>query len=291
MITNKNVYKPQNLDELDAIAGAVDEKLTFVAGATDLMIQQAKWHSVHNLVDLTAVDTLNNRIDWKQKGVLIGAAVPLTDLICNKKMKDDFPILIEACKQIGSVQIQNRATLGGNIANASPAGDTLPVLSVLDAQIWIGPRRDKQFEKMKLDQVMLGPAETGLNSNKYIGFVYLPYPDNKNFYWYFRKVGQRYSMAISKVSLAVLVWIANGVIEDIRITAGSVTPQILRAVGTEQLLCGQILDDPLIAQAGEQLQVEINPITDIRSTSAYRRSICGALLREALYWCKSDGSK
>jgi len=198
-------------------------------------------------------------------------------------IRERFPILVEACRQIGSVQIQNRATLGGNIANASPAGDSLPVLSVLGAKLWIGPMLDGRFQECPLENVMIGPGKISLNKNQYIAYVFLPFYKSESFVWAFRKVGQRHALAISKFSLAVIGQLIENVFVDIRISAGSVTPQIRRAQQTEALLLGQILTDRIIEDAGETLKTEISPITDIRSDKDYRRDTCGLILKELLY--------
>ncbi|MDZ7342830.1 MAG: FAD binding domain-containing protein, partial [candidate division KSB1 bacterium] len=232
--------------------------------------------------DLTAVQELHERIDITDEEVLIGAAVPLSRIIAHPILQQRLPILIEACRQIGSVQIQNRATLGGNIANASPAGDSLPVLCVLEAELWIGPRHNGQFEKSNIEQVMLNPGETSLNGERYIAFIRIPFPQQDKCYWYFRKVGQRKALAISKVSLAVLGWIYDGKIKKIHISTGSVSPRIARARATENLLRRQLLSESLMDHAAQAIRMEVAPISDIRSTAEYRCHIAGELLREAL---------
>ncbi|MFC2088588.1 FAD binding domain-containing protein [Calditrichota bacterium] len=281
--TSIKYYNPKDLNELDNLIKIVDYKLDYIAGATDMLVQDKKWQKAQTLVSLDNVQELKNTIEVQNNGILIGAAAPMTNIIENPYIKDRLPIMVEACQLIGSVQIQNRATLGGNIANASPAGDSLPVLSVLEADLWIGPRINGDFEKMKLSQVMTGPGETTLNNNRYIAFIYIPFPERENQFWYFRKVGQREAMAISKLSLAIIGWRGNEKIENVRICAGSVTAQIKRAVETEKFLIGNILTEKTIESARLQIMEEVAPITDIRSTSDYRKKICGELLREALY--------
>jgi len=154
---------------------------------------------------------------------------------------------------------------------------------VLDAEIWIGPRHNGEFKKLKIDQIMLNPGETSLKDNRYIAFISVPFPKEENQFWYFRKVGQRKAMAISKLSLAVLGWIYDNKIKEIRISTGSVSPQITRAQKTEELLTDQVLTEELIEKARQSIMHEVSPITDIRSTSEYRRHICGEILREILY--------
>lgn len=277
------VLRPKTLIELDKIIRESKSELTYLAGATDLMVQEERWKTASNLVDLGSIKEISQTQEISESHALIGAALPLSEIISNQVFQEKLPILVQACRWIGSAQIQNRATLGGNIANASPAGDTLPVLSVLDAELWIGPRRHCEFEKLKIDQVMLNPGETSLNDNRYIAFISIPVPREENQFWYFRKVGQRKALAISKVSLAVLGWIENSKIEEIRITTGSVSPQIKRAKRTEAILNDQILSDEIIEKARLSIMEEVTPITDLRSTVVYRRHICGELLREALY--------
>ena len=275
-------YAPAQLEELDETLRNISQQVTYVAGCTDIMIHQTHWSTARCLINLNTVKEMRQTLQIEEQGVLIGASLPITDLVQHTVMQDKFAILIESCRQIGSIQIQNRATLGGNIANASPAGDTLPVLSVLKAELWIGPRRKGEFERLSLDKVMLGPGETSLGDNKYIAFIYLPYPDQPDLYWYFRKVGQRYSMAISKLSLALLGWKRGTTVQDVRICAGSVSAQVKRARLTEKLLNQKDFDLEVIKQASEQLMQEIKPITDIRSTKDYRKITTGRLLQEAL---------
>jgi CO/xanthine dehydrogenase FAD-binding subunit len=275
-------YQPKNLAELDSILQTVTLPVTYVAGGTDIMIHEQRWKSARCLVSLESVGEMHNTLRFDETCVLIGASVPMSEINGNERMQQRFPMLVEACRQIGSVQIQNRATLGGNIANASPAGDTLPVLSVLEAELQIGPPQRVMFRKMKLEEVMLGPGLTSLKNNRYIAYIYLPLLESQNLFWYFRKVGPRYSMAISKLSLAVLGWVQENRLTGIRICAGSVSPQIKRARHTEELLQGRPLSRELIEKAAGQLQEEIAPISDIRSNSTYRRRITGALLMQAL---------
>ena len=276
-------YCPKTIAELDEYLVQNESSVTFVAGATDLLVQENRWYNSNNLVSVESVQEMNQTLKIDDKGVLIGASLPLTKIISNSIINSKIPILVETCKLIGSVQIQNRATLGGNIANASPAGDSLPVLSVLNAELWIGPKKSNDYKKLTIEQIMTGPGQISLPNNHYIAFVYIPFPKEENQFWYFRKVGQREAMAISKVSLAVLGWIKSKKIENIKICAGSVTAQIKRAYKTEQMLKDKILSEELIDSAKLQLMDEVAPITDIRSTEEYRKRVAGEILREALY--------
>jgi len=276
-------FCPKTISELDEYLANNEQPVTFVAGATDLLVQEQRWKNQNNLVCVESVQEMNRTLDIDDTGVLIGASLPLSKIIANPVIQKKLPILVETCKMIGSVQIQNRASLGGNIANASPAGDSLPVLSVLDTELWIGPKLNNDYEKLTIENIMTGPGQISLTNNRYIAFIYIPFPKQENQFWYFRKVGQREAMAISKVSLAVLGWREKGKIGEIRICTGSVSPKILRAKETENFLSGKEINEDIIEKARQSLMVEVMPITDIRSTSEYRKKISGDLLRECLY--------
>lgn len=276
-------FCPDTISALDQYLSKTELPVTFVAGATDLLVQENHWKEIKHLVSVESIQELNKTLEIDEKGVLIGASLPLSKIILNPIIQQKLPILVETCRTIGSVQIQNRATLGGNVANASPAGDSLPVLSVLDAELWIGPQKNGDYEKLALDKVMTGPGEISLTNNRYIAFIYLPFPKEENQFWYFRKVGQREAMAISKVSLAVIGWKNKNRIDDIRICAGSVTAQIKRAEGTEKIISGNVLTEDIIESSRKKIMQEVAPISDIRSNAQYRKKVVGSLLQEALY--------
>lgn len=281
-MTEKNI-NITDIDALDRLILGSGEKFTFVSGSTDLMVNPTKWNVAENLVNINRVESIRDKIEIENDSLVIGAAVPFTRIIKDARVQKYFPIIVEACRQIGSVQIQNRASIGGNIANASPAGDSLPVLTVLGATLLLGPREGGNFQEKRIDEVMLGPGQNSLAGNRYIAFIKLPLPAAENYFWYYRKVGQRYSMAISKLSLAVKAQKSGQKVTDIAVCAGSVSPQIKRAAETESILRGKVLDDKLIEEARMAFLKEISPITDIRSTAEFRKHISGEVFREALY--------
>ncbi|MFH0733968.1 MAG: FAD binding domain-containing protein [bacterium] len=280
---NLCVKIPKSINELDEIALNSKEKFEFISGCTDLMVQNAKWDTLNNLIDLTSVKEMFSTIKIDGNYIIIGAAVPLTEIINSEIIKNNIPILSKCCSMIGSVQIQNRGTIGGNIGNASPAGDSLPSLNALDAELLIGPKINDSFKVVKLADFFVGFKKSILQENQYIAFIRIPITKNKPDYWYFRKVGQRYSMAISKVSLAMLVWKENNCIKDIRISTGSINAVIKRETNSENLLKNNLLNEEIINQAVEEIKNEVSPITDIRSNNIYRKHIAGELLKEALF--------
>lgn len=276
------VKQPNTVAELDELINSSSIKYNFVSGSTDLLVQEEKWLTYKNIIDLKSVKGLSTEISITEDSVLIGAAVPFTDIINSELIKANFPILVKACSMIGSIQIQNRGTLGGNVGNASPAGDSIPVLCALDSDVLIGPKVSGQFRKVKMSEYFTGFKTSILKDNEYIAYFSIPLESRNPSNWYFRKVGQRFSMAISKVSLAMLIWIENNIVTKVNVSTGSVNAVIKRASKTEEFLIGKNLTDETIKAAVEILKTEVNPIKDIRSNIEYRRHIAGELLKEAL---------
>lgn len=280
------IFQPQNLSELDSLLTTSDKNYQFIAGGTDLLVQNKKWESYSKIIDLKSVEEISNKIFLEGSYLYIGATNSYSDIINNNLVNEYFPIISAACKQIGSVQIQNRGTIGGNICNASPAGDTLPVLSVLDAELLIGPKENGNFKVISFNSFYTGFKTFCLNKNEYIAYIRIKTPDERPTYWYFRKVGQRYSMAISKVSLALIINLKNNFIVDIKISTGSVKPYIKTEKEIEDILINKELNDIVINLAVEKLKNNISPITDIRSNQKFRKYIVGQLLKEALIKAK-----
>jgi CO/xanthine dehydrogenase FAD-binding subunit len=191
----------------------------------------------------------------------------------------DFPMLAQAASETGSIAIQNRGTLGGNIANASPAADSPPALLAYDAQIGLLSTSGTRW--VPYASFHTGYKTTKMEPGEVISYINIPRREPG---WrdYYRKVGTRKAQAISKVCIAASVKAGNGMIEQVRIALGSVAPVPLRCTTTEQLLIGQALNPRTIAMAKESLESEIAPISDIRSTEIYRRRVAGNLLEQFL---------
>lgn len=192
--------------------------------------------------------------------VEIGAAEPYTGIIRSPEAQRHVPALVAAARTIGAAQIQNRGTLGGNLANASPAGDTLPVLLAYDAVV-VTDRRE-----IPIDQFFVGYRKTALRGDELITAVRVPLGREV----LFRKVGTRAAQAISKIVMAVSR-------RPARVAIGSVAEVPLRASGAERALERGDLDGAVAAVAGD-----IRPIDDVRSTAVYRRTVTQNVLRELL---------
>ncbi|HEY7545342.1 MAG TPA: xanthine dehydrogenase family protein subunit M, partial [Blastocatellia bacterium] len=259
-----------------------------IAGGTDLMVlMNARQLDAEEFLDIWRVDELRGIAD-EGDSLRIGALATYTELIRSPLVQLCAPALVAASRTIGAIQIQNRGTLGGNIVNASPAGDSLPVLAAYDAEIEIGSRRGSR--RVPFNQFYTAYRRTVLEADELVVSVRLPKlkNDERDF---FCKVGTRRAQAISKVVMAVKAKIENDMIESIRVGVGSVAPTVVRAYKTESLLAGRAVTADLIEQARQSISLEVSPINDLRSTEHYRRAVTGNVLaRFLLNIIDSDGA-
>lgn len=247
------------------------------AGGTDLMVG---WNM--GLLNGRTVLDLSRISDWKKitavsDGVDVGSLVTHAQIQRHPVLKKRFPLLAAACATVGAAQIQNRGTLGGNIANASPAGDTFPALAVYEATVRVlGPNGRRAIP---IGEVFAGVKKTTLKPGELIEAVFLPYLDKTPTRGVFRKVGTRAAQAISKTMFAGLVWTAkNGELEGARLAFGSLAPTVRRLHAAEEFLRGRRLNDVSIAAAAELLTNDVSPIDDIRSTREYRLKVSRNML-------------
>ena len=247
-----------------------------IAGGTDLMVLfEAGKLPYYRLVNLWKLDELRG-IAISDSHVTLGALTTYTNILRDATMRQEFPLLARAAGWTGAVATQNRGTLAGNIANASPAADSPPALLVYDAELELTSARGSRW--VPYADFHTGYKTSVMASDEIITRIRLP-RTTEGCVQYLRKVGTRRAQAISKVALAGLAKMNNGKIERIRIALASVAPVPLRAVATEQHLASEPLD---IESAKTALAREIAPINDIRSTQDYRRSVAANLLGEFL---------
>lgn len=266
-------------DFAEALELLKDGGWTPFAGGTDLMVQfesgALKTKRFVNLLGLSELQGISLEKDF----VVLGAATTYSEIRDSEILQKEFPLLGHAARETGALAIQNRGTLGGNIANASPAADTPPALLVYDAEIELishsGSRRIP-YERFHLDY-----KKTQRSADELILRVRLPRKLGEQRHYY-RKVGTRSAQAISKVCLAARLKQTDGKIEEVRVAFGAVAPIPFRCVATEKVLLGKKLDSALIDRAKRELAREIQPLSDIRSTEAYRRQVAVNLLEEFL---------
>jgi CO/xanthine dehydrogenase FAD-binding subunit len=249
------------------------------AGGTDLMVlleagklPPARYLSLWNVSELRGVLV-------SAEFVTLGALTTYTDVLGHRVLAEEFPLLCAAARETGGIATQNRGTIGGNIANASPAADTPPALLVYDAELDLLSARGRRT--VQYDSFHRGYKVMDLAPDEIIEAVRVR---RGRAHWRqrFRKVGPRRAQAISKVCFAAAADVTGGRVRDIRLAFGSVAPTVVRCRGVEDLVRGQQLETTLIARAVAALPSEIAPIDDIRSTAAYRRRVAQNLLQEFL---------
>jgi len=217
------------------------------------------------------------RIEDHGKGLRIGAATTFRELEDDERVTRRYPILAEAASQIGGAQIQNLATLGGNIVNASPAGDSLPVLLALRA--WVEIAGPEGVRRLPYDSFHTGYRSTALRPGELLTAVLLPAPPSRQA---FRKVGTRSAQAISKLAVAFAADRDGDRWKNVRIAAGSVAPVPVRLRAAEKVCEGAPVNRETALEAAEAAYGEIDPIDDVRSTARYRRWALSRVVRRIL---------
>ena len=228
--------------------------------------------NINSLKELRGIHVAGSHID-------IGACETYSDLQKHPLVAKEFPSLIQAGAETGGLAIQNRGTLGGNIANASPAADSPPALLAYDAHLKITSSKGERW--LPYSQFHTGYKTMNLAADEIIAAIRVPRPAAGTVH-FFQKAGTRKAQAISKVVVAGTAMLKSGTIEQIRIVVGSVAATTKQCLKTEAFLKGKKIDDKVINDATAMLQTEISPLDDIRSTAEFRRAVTGNLLTKFL---------
>ena len=287
------VTSPRDLQGAYAALAAApaDAPARPIAGGTDLMVALTGelGEPPASVVDLWAIDALRG-ISIDGPALVLGALTTYTDIRRSPLCREHVPALVEAAATIGAAQIQNRGTLGGNIANASPAGDTLPVLLATDAVFVLGSQRGER--EVPAAEFWTAYRRTALAPDELVLRIRIPLATDREVR--FRKIGTRRAQSISKVVLAAgwrsdaVAVVPRGAWRDVRVALGSVAATPIRARATEAVLEGRAPTPETADLAAETLAAELSPIEDVRSTAEYRRLVAARVLhrivREAGGW-------
>jgi CO/xanthine dehydrogenase FAD-binding subunit len=279
---------PRSLDEaLDLLKGG---NVSILAGGTDLMPQSRSARSplrptllnIRRIADLGGISSTTDTIR-------IGALTTITELRDSALVRERLAALWQACDQFASDQIRNAGTLGGNICNASPAGDTLVPLLVLDARVVLAARPNGAIKTrtVPLADFLLGPGKTARAADELLVAVEIPLPA-QNAVSAFFKFGTRPALDISVISIG-LAAVRNGDrLNNVRLAFGAVAPHPIRSAAAEAALEGRTLDDDTIAAAVAAADHEIHPITDVRASDWYRREMVKNMLTRMLVNARND---
>lgn len=266
-------------NEQELLNGLTQSDAAILCGGTDVMIKlRSGTIRPDILLDVSQMDALQG-IRVEASSLLIGAATTESEIIASPLVQQHVPLLASVLKQLGSVQIRNRGSLGGNVVNASPAADSAIPLLVYDTELLLVGAQGERW--VQLEEFFTGPGRTVLQPGEFIRTLRLPIPE-PGFRSFFHKVGKRNALTIAIASLGVLLRLEGTLLKDVRMAVGSVapTPKRLRSIETE--LTGRTLDEATVAAARGLIVNAITPISDVRASADYRKNVIGDLLVRAL---------
>jgi carbon-monoxide dehydrogenase medium subunit len=278
-MTDIQYLAPATLDEAIGAYAAAAGAGRILAGGTDLLVQIRSGHVRPGLiVDIKKIPEMTSVAETADGGFVVGAAVSGAVLLEHKRFGKIWPGVLEALNLIGSTQVQGRASLGGNLCNGSPAGDSVPALYAAGAMVTVqgpGGRREVLVEDFPA-----GPGRTNLAPGEIVvGFTLPPRPTGSSDA-YLRMI-PRTEMDIAVVGCGVSLTLEDGVCTAARVGLGAVAPTVLRVDAAAEALVGSRIEGDALEAAAEACRAACNPIDDKRGTIAYRTKVAGVLLRRA----------
>ena len=269
---------PSTIAETLHLLAEYGDRACPIAGGTDLLVARRRGRlSKDVFVDIMKVEQLSV-LELSNGGQTISIGATCTHARLARELDDVIPALADACRRLGSPQVRNVATLGGNLVNASPAGDTAPALVALGAQVELVG--NEGVRRLPVAALFAGPGQTALRPGEILARVIVDRP-RAGEGMAFLKLGRRRSLAISVASAAAVVRLENRIIADVRLALGAVAPKVALSKAAE-LLKGNALTDELLGKVALAVEKEVCPIGDIRASSHYRRVVAGVLARRAI---------
>lgn len=277
---NMRVFSPCTLEEASKYLKQPQAKV--LAGGTDIIIELKKGEiQIKSLVDIGYIEELK-RINIGNSRIRLGSAVTFSDIINNQELKKIIPSLWESAYSMGACQIQNRATIGGNICNAAPAADSIPVFLSLNAECIIFGGEGRR--KISLDDFIKGNKKIDLNQGELLECIEFENPKN-NEYFGFSKLGKRNALAISTIACAIKITLSNDTIIGASICTGSLGIKAIREKETEKYLLNKKINTIKIEQTAETLSKEVQERLKGRASIVYKKVAVKGVLKEALIKC------
>ena len=272
--------QPRNIVETLRVLKQWGKKGMPVAGGTNVLPDlRDRKVTPEALIDLSRLEALSF-IKAEKGGIRIGALTTIAEIEASKLLRKKAPILCEAARHLGNPPVRNRATVGGNLAKASPAADMAVPLLALEAIVGIkGDGSGKR--QIPLDRFFLAPNRNALKPGEIIADIFFPLPGPGS-KMAFRKMGLRNAMAISVITLGFVLEMRKGICRRVRIAFGAVAPKPMRAYQAENALSGQEMTPELLRTCAGEAAKETSPITDIRAGAEYRRAMASVLLQRTL---------
>ena len=273
-------FKPKTIEEAVSLLLRHKDEARVIAGGTDLLVQLKKgevWpRYIINIKDILNQDIITYD---EKKGLRIGALATIRSLEASPVIRQKFSILAQAASELGTLQVRNYATIGGNLCNAAPSAETAPALIVLGASAKIVGSDGERT--VPLENFFTGPGQTVLHADEILSEIQVPnLPPRSGSVYIARTVRKALDLAI--VGVAVVTTLDGDILRDVKIALGSVAPIPIRARRAETVVRGQRLDATLLAEAGLAASEEASPIDDVRSSAEYRRKMIGVLVGRAI---------
>lgn len=250
-----------------------------LCGGTDLIVKMKSGLADPKcLLDISDLEPLREIRDEDGR-ICIGTAVTESELLESPLIQQRLPLLSQVLSKLGSIQIRNRGTLGGNLVNASPAADSAIPLLLYDAEVVLQSADGER--SLRTEEFLLGPGKTALGKGEFLREIVIPIP-RADYTPFYHKVGRRKALTIAIASVGALLRMSDGAIEEIRLAAGSVAPTPIRLRRVEERMTGESLTPELIEEARALTADSVSPITDVRASADYRRTVTADLVTSFL---------
>lgn len=277
----KDVFNCNRIDEVIRLLDEYKDKSKLIAGGTDIIVaMREKKLDPDVLIDISKIKELKG-IGAKDNIVKIGAATTFTELVNNPLFKEEFFGLYKACKLVGAPQIRNKGTIGGNVANNSPAADAVPPLICLDAKLELVSKEG--IRKVRLEDYYIDKNKYGLKDNEFIKSIEFDKPD-KNEILTFAKLGLRKALAISRITASALIKLNDkNIIKKIKVSSGSISKYPIREFKVEEYLQDKELNENTIEGSVVVIKEEMDKRLEGRSTLPYKRRAIESILKEIFF--------
>lgn len=274
-------YQPTTLQEASRLLKDKGDGGRFLAGGTDLVIaMKEKGLLPKYIVDLKRVPNLSGIRENADGSITLGALTTMYEIETSPLIKKKFPFLAQSAAEVGSIQIRNRATIGGNMCNATPSADTAPALIALNATAKIAGGAGERT--MNLEEFFKGPGRNAMDPGEILTAITIP-KTGPHLVGEYIKFSPRDMMDLAYIGVAVVYDLGSDKkCTGVRIVLGAVAPTPIRARNSEALLEGQILSEDLATKVGDEAAREAKPISDVRSSADYRRAMVGVMTKRAV---------
>ena len=272
--------QPKSSREAIALLSEHGARACLMAGGTDLLVEIKEGVRAPDvIIDAKKVDGMNGLSFSGTAGLDLGALVTVREVETSGPVRDDYRSLWQAAREVGSIQVRNRATVVGNVCRASPSADMIPPLIADGATVHI--LGADGLRTVALEAFFTGPGKTVLGPHEIVERITIPAPAAGTGKCYI-KHGRRKAMELATVGIAVTLTMSHGTCASVRIALGAVAPRPIRALGAEAVLLGNEPDDELVASCGAIAAAETSPISNVRGSADYRRKMVEELTQRAI---------